>query len=132
MSEIIQVELSIAAAPSQVFQAVTRADELTHWFAEHAEVSQAEGRYDFWGQTTPEGLPPDQGRHRLLSWEEDRSLAFAWPVRGEESTVTMTLAPQEQGTLLRLVHEGLPARKPGQASFTDFWELSLENLRGCV
>ena len=35
-------------------------------------------------------------------------------------------------TLLRLVHEDLPTRQRGQASFTDFWELSLENLRGWV
>ena len=132
MSETIQVEMPIAAAPQQVFQAFTQADELTRWFAEHAHISQAEGRYDFWGHLTPEAPTPDQGGHRLLSWEADRLLAFAWPVRGAETTVTITLEPQGQATLLRLVHEDLPTRQRGQASFTDFWELSLENLRGWV
>jgi uncharacterized protein YndB with AHSA1/START domain len=132
MSEIIQVELSIAATPQQVFQALTRADELQHWFAEHADVSQAENRYDFWGHLTPDAATPEAGHHRLISWEADCSLAFAWPLRGVDTAVTITLKPQGQATWLRLVHEDVPTRLRGQASIPDFWELSLENLRGWV
>ena len=132
MSETIHLEVSLATAPSLVFQALTRSDELMNWFAESAYVSQAEGRYDFWGGLTPESPTPEQGRHRLLSWETDRSFVFVWPVRGAQTTAAVTLEPQGQGTLLRVAHEGLPARQTGQASFTDFWELSLENLRGWV
>ena len=68
-------------APAGV-SGVHPADELTRWFAEHAHISQAEGHYDFWGDLTPESPTPDQGQHRLLSWEADRSLAFVWSVRG--------------------------------------------------
>jgi len=122
----------VAAAPQQVFQACTQTDELMSWFAEHANIALTEGHYDFWGRLTPESPTPEQGRHRLLSWEADRFLAFVWPLRGAETTVTITLEPQEQATLLRVAHEDLPSRQPGQASFTDFWELSLENLRSWV
>jgi uncharacterized protein YndB with AHSA1/START domain len=132
VTEIIDVEVSLAAAPRQVFQALTQSDELTSWFAEYADISRAEGRYDFWGRLTPESPTPEQGHHRLLSWEADQLLVFAWPVRGAETTVTIALEPQGEATLLRVVHEGLPARQPGQVSFTDFWELSVENLRGWV
>jgi uncharacterized protein YndB with AHSA1/START domain len=132
VSETIHVELTLAAAPKRVFQALTRADELAHWFSEHADISQEEGRYDFWGCLTPEAPERDQGRHRLLTWEADRLLTFTWPVRDAMTTVTIALEPQEQTTRLRIVHEDLPTRQRGQASFTDFWELSLENLRGWV
>ncbi|HLW00036.1 MAG TPA: SRPBCC domain-containing protein [Ktedonobacterales bacterium] len=132
MSETIHLELPIATAPPQIFQALTRADELAHWFAEHADISQAEGRYDFWGALTPEAPAREQGRHRLLSWEADRTLAFTWPLHGAATTATITLEPLEQATRLRITHEGVPARQRGQASMTDFWELSLENLRGWV
>jgi uncharacterized protein YndB with AHSA1/START domain len=48
MSEHIRIGLHIATAPQRVFQALTQADQLTQWFAEHADVSRAEERYDFW------------------------------------------------------------------------------------
>lgn len=132
MSETIQAEMIIAAAPHQVFDALTQADELMQWFVEHAAVSQAEKRYDFWGHLTPGAPMPEEGHHRLLAWEADRSLAFTWLMRGAETSVAITLEPQEQATRLHLIHEGLPTRRQGEASFTDFWELSLENLRGWV
>lgn len=132
MSETIHLELSIAAAPHSVFLALAEADELTHWFAEQADLSQTEGRYDFWGRLTPGAPTLQEGHHRLLTWEVDHSLGFLWSVRGAETTVTITLEPEERATRLRLVHEGLPVRRQGEASFTDFWELSLENLRGWV
>lgn len=132
MSETMHVELTIAAAPQQVFQALTQADELMHWFAEYADIAEAEKRYDFWGRLTPGAPTLAEGHHRLLTWEANQSLAFAWPLRGAETTVTITLEQQEQATQLRVIHDGLPARRPGEASLTDFWELSLENLRGWV
>jgi uncharacterized protein YndB with AHSA1/START domain len=132
VSETIHIEVPLAAATPRVFRALTQSDELMSWFAEQAMVSSAEGRYDFWGRLTPESPTPEEGRHRLLSWEPDRLLTFIWPVRDAETTVTITLEPEEQTTLLRVVHEGLPTRERGQSSFTDFWELSLENLRGWV
>jgi uncharacterized protein YndB with AHSA1/START domain len=132
VSETIHVELSLAATPQQVFHAISHSDELVSWFAEHASVSQAEERYDFWGYLTPESPSSAEGRHRLLSCETDSSISFSWPLRSAETTVSFTLEPEGQATLLRLVHEGLPTRKRGQSSLTDFWELSLENLRGWV
>ena len=73
--EVIQVEVPIGATPQQIFAALTHADELTQWFAEQADISETEGRYDFWGRLTPEAPSNEEGHHRLLSWETGRSLS---------------------------------------------------------
>ena len=49
MSEKIQAQLTIAATPKAVFQALTQGDELTKWFAEYVDISWPEKHYDFWG-----------------------------------------------------------------------------------
>jgi uncharacterized protein YndB with AHSA1/START domain len=130
MSERVAVQLNIAVAPEKVFRALTRSDELARWFAEHADVSLSEKRYDFWGRFTLEAPDRAQGHHPILALEPDRRLKFGWRVRGAETTVEITLAPKAKDTSLALVQDGLPPRPSGQASLADFWDLSLLNLQG--
>lgn len=132
MNERIQVALRIAVAPSLVFQALTQADELTRWFAEHAEVAPLRLRYDFWGRFTPAAPDREQGQHAILSWKPDQELAFQWQVQDQATIVTMTLESEGDGTNLTLVHEDVPKRRPGEVNLADFWILSLENLRSWV
>jgi len=132
MSENINLQATIAATPDAVFRALTAAEELAHWFAEHAEVSEAEGRYDFWGRLTPENPNRENGHHRILAWEPSRRLAYHWRLRGAETTATITLEPQGKATLLTLAHLDIPSRPQRQWSMQDFWELGLENLCGWV
>ncbi|MBI1741624.1 SRPBCC domain-containing protein [Candidatus Acetothermia bacterium] len=132
MSEKIQAQLTIAATPKAVFKALTQVEDVIQWFAEHADISIAEKRYDFWGRFTPEVPDRNQGRHTLLALEPDRRLKFSWKVRGAETTVEFSLEPQGQSTKLTLLQEGLPQRQTSQYSFADFWDVSLENLRSWV
>jgi uncharacterized protein YndB with AHSA1/START domain len=128
MNPPIEIAIDVAAPPSRVFEALTRASELERWFTEKAFVSEAEGRFDFWGRHTPGNPDRDAGRHRLRAFEPDARLAFEWSLRDKDTTVDIALARATRGTSLKLTHDA-PKRGATEISIADFWLLSLENLR---
>ncbi|HEV8713901.1 MAG TPA: SRPBCC domain-containing protein [Candidatus Binatia bacterium] len=132
MKKRIEVELIVAAEPQRLFRALTSARELMCWFCEYAEVSLEEQRYNFWGRFTPGAPERDHGYHPLLVLEPNRRLTFAWQVCEVETRVDVHLRTQGENTIVTLSHEGVPAHEPGEANLTDFWALSLENLRAWV
>jgi uncharacterized protein YndB with AHSA1/START domain len=131
MNPQIEIAIDVAAPPSRVFEALTRASELERWFTEKAFVSETESRFDFWGRHTPGNPGSEAGRHRLRAFEPDRRLAFEWKLREKTTTVDITLESSPRGTALRLTHDA-PKRGPTEISLTDFWFLSFENLRRFV
>jgi uncharacterized protein YndB with AHSA1/START domain len=128
MSPSIEIAIEVAAPPSRVFEALTRASVLESWFTEKAFVSEAEGRFDFWGRHTPGNPDRNAGHHRLRAFEPDARLAFEWSLRGKDTTVEIALARSTRGTSLKLTHDA-PERGATEFSITDFWFLSFENLR---
>jgi uncharacterized protein YndB with AHSA1/START domain len=124
----IEIEIDVAAAPSRVFEALTRPAELERWFAEKAFVSPSERRYDFWGRYTPGSPGAESGRHVLRALDSPRKLEFDWHLRGRQTHVVIELEEAEAGTLLKLAHDA-PERESNEVSLADFWLLSLENLR---
>ena len=106
----IRMRVRIDAAPDAVHSALTDADTLTEWFAEHAEVSLDDGRYRFWGRYTPYG---DQPRQQLTS---PRPLRFTWDITGQPSTVDIELEPDgDDATVVRLAHDGFTPASAGRA-----------------
>lgn len=113
-----------------VRRALTDAGELRTWLAEHAEVDLP-GRYAFWGRYTPDG---DEPRQRPLH-VDDRTLRFAWPLGGEETTAEFTLGEEGPGaTVVSLSQSGVPdwasavtETDPRSVLFT-FWSLAIANL----
>jgi uncharacterized protein YndB with AHSA1/START domain len=109
--EIVR-EVRIAASPEQVFPYFTDADKLVVWKAARAELDARPGgafRMDVTGRGNAlargEYVVIDPPRRVVFTWEwEDRSPATP-PVR---SVVEVTLSPDGDGTLLRLVHRGVP------------------------
>jgi uncharacterized protein YndB with AHSA1/START domain len=120
-----------ARAPiADVHRALTDADALTSWLAEHAEVVLPD-RYVFWGRFTPAGAAPAQ---RLLH-VDDRTLRFSWVIEGVDTTVEIGLAEGEPGTtVLSLSQTNLPAWDVSIAERSylsvihTFWALSIANL----
>jgi uncharacterized protein YndB with AHSA1/START domain len=100
------------------------------WFAEHADVSVPDRRYDFWGRFTPDTPDREQGRHPILDLVPDRSLRYEWKVRGADSTVDLLVEPRGDRQLLIVRHNGGSGEEgAGISSLEDWWFLSLENLR---
>jgi uncharacterized protein YndB with AHSA1/START domain len=127
----VHVEVQIPAAASSVFAALTDSRALEAWFAEKADVSLEEKRYDFWGRFTPENPDREAGRHKLVQVERDRRLVFEWRLRDHGSTVEMELSQSGSDTLA-VVRQSVLAWRQSQASIANFWAFSLENLRSWI
>lgn len=127
MTGICEHVIEIAAPRKRVWRALTDERELTCWFAEHAEVSLVDARYDFWGRLTPGAPERDEGRHRVLEVEPERWLRFSWRYLGADTTVDITL---EDDTRVRVVHERLPDRDDGAEHHPrHLWVFALSQLR---
>jgi uncharacterized protein YndB with AHSA1/START domain len=130
MNDSMVMQVSLAALPQVVFQALTDSTALMAWFAEYADISVAQKRYDFWGRFTPETPGREQGRHPLLEVEAERRLKFGWHLGEEDTTVDINLIPQGQQTVVSVEQKNITTCLDVSVySFEDFWFLSLENLR---
>ena len=116
-SESIVRELWIDAAPEDVFPYFTEADKLKTWKAVWAE---SEGRTGGGFHVDVTGKGEDVAHGVFLEVEPPRRVVFTWEwdraddaQLGPPSTVEVTLTVQDGGTLLRLVHRGLPALQRG-------------------
>lgn len=127
----LKMQIKLNATPERIFAALTHSDALQAWFAEHADIDLEAGRYDFWGRFTPQAPDRESGRHRLLSYETNQHLKFAWRWSDQETEVTFTLHPHGEQTILALEQDRGHPGKHQIDSYTmeDFWFLSLENLR---
>jgi uncharacterized protein YndB with AHSA1/START domain len=110
-SESIVREVWIAATPEDVFPYFTDADKLRTWKAVWAE-SDARPGGGFRADITGRG---DVAYGAYLEIEPPRRVVFTWQWQNPDlaeayraSVVEVTLAPDGDGTLLRLVHRGVP------------------------
>lgn len=129
MDELYRLQVTIAADPASVYNAITDAEALEIWFAESADIDIPAGRYDFWGRYTPETPDREQGRHEIIAVEQNSRLRFAWPLEGVTTEVEYRLHPREDGTILAVTHTGCGKDTTGPCAPEDFWLLVLENLR---
>lgn len=99
----------IEAEPSRVFEYFVNPDELTKWMGRRAVLDPRPGgefALDFHSARV---------RGRFLDVERPRRLVISWGQAGSAvlppgaSTVEVTFSAQAGGTLVTLVHRGLPA-----------------------
>ena len=128
----------LTGPPDRVFSALTDPEQLRRWFAEHVEIEPRQGGpFRFWGRHTY-GVPDRVGAsQRITRFEPGRVLAFAWPMDGADSEVTIELAPHIQDrvtdatrTTLSLRHSFTrrPAVPYSAELVDDLWRFTLANL----
>lgn len=128
MSNVFHIQLALPASSERIFEAWT--SELPAWFAEYADVSIAERRYDFWGRFTPEAPDREQGRHPLLNVESNWGLKYGWRILETNTAVSIGLETREGETVIVVMQEDVPrSHDISSYTFEDFWFLSMENLR---
>jgi uncharacterized protein YndB with AHSA1/START domain len=125
-SDSISQEIRIAAHPETVFAFLTDPEKLVRWKGRHATIDARPGglyRVDIDGRHIARGAYVEVVANRRVvftwGWEDEGN-----PVPPGSSTVEITLRPDGDGTILRLVHRGLPgpARRPhaqGWAHYLD-------------
>jgi uncharacterized protein YndB with AHSA1/START domain len=129
----------IEARPETVFGFFTDPEKLTRWLCEEATVDPRPGGVNRQRHAGDEDNAdgPYYMRGTFVEVSPPRRVVFTWGYENAEvgvppgsSTVEVTLEPDGEGTLLRLVHRDLP--KAERASFAGGWEKMLSRLAVAV
>ncbi|GAA3809680.1 hypothetical protein GCM10022226_32540 [Sphaerisporangium flaviroseum] len=129
MSEPMMLRARVQAPVKEVRHALTDAEALRVWLAEHAEV-ELPHIYRFWGRHTPEGDVP---RQRLLH-VDDHTLRFAWPLGGEETITEFRLTEESAESTFVTLSQTHFSFRDGMTGgsvlglLQTFWSLALANL----
>ncbi|WP_439660956.1 SRPBCC domain-containing protein [Lentzea sp. HUAS TT2] len=119
------IRVRTSAPAARVHQALTTAEELQVWLAEHAVVDQ--DTFEFWGRFTPDG---ERGRQKLLELT-DSSVRFTWLLYGTEYTVELAVEQRDGETLVAVTQSPYPEWGVGDDEsevLQTFWPLALGNL----
>lgn len=113
------------------FRAITDAEMLRIWFAEHVSIdARADGALSFWGKHTY-GAPSHPGiETRLHQYEPGKAIAFRWPLLDRQSDVSLTIEPAETGVSLVVRHrfDRAPDIERLESFINDLWRLHLGAL----
>ena len=132
-------EIRIDAMPETVFEFFTDPAKLTRWLAAEATLDPRPG--GVCNQVHDGGDEHDAGpyymRGEFVEVSPPDRVVFTWGFTNPDvgvppgsSTVEVTLTPDGSGTLLRLVHRGLPESE--LASHSGGWTGMLERLTQAV
>lgn len=112
----VEVEVRIEASPETVFDFFTDPDKMIQWMGRSAELDPRPGgvlHCDINGRNVASG--------KYVELEPPRRVVFTWGWEGEDSvakpgssTVEVLLAPEGDGTLLRLIHSDLPSAESAE------------------
>jgi uncharacterized protein YndB with AHSA1/START domain len=121
-------EIFIEASPEVVFGYFTDAEKYTRWLGLRAELDVRPGGLF---RVDPNGREMIRGTY--LEVVPYSRIVFTWgfeepghPVPAGSSVVEVTLAPQRNGTLVRLIHRGLP--KDSRGGHDQGWVFHLGRL----
>lgn len=132
MSEPLEVTIAIAAPPEVVFGHLTDPDRYAKWMGTSATLEPVPG-----GTYRVHVRDGVEASGSFIEVDPPRRVVFTWgwegdPVVAPGSTrVEITLEPTDDGTLVRLVHHGLPDGEP-TAHHRMGWELYLPRLATVV
>ncbi|HTX91004.1 MAG TPA: SRPBCC domain-containing protein [Anaerolineales bacterium] len=127
MTDEIRIEQFVKASPAQIYYSLTHAVGMTEWLCDFATLAPRPGGriYLWWhGDFYTAG--------EFIGLEENRSVAFHWRSGADPapSTVTISLAGKDGGTLVTLAHT-VPAGEEWSKraeGFRQEWAATLGNL----
>lgn len=127
-SDVIELEVRVAAKPETVFPLISEGAGMQRWFGSKAELEPKPGgrfRVDINGRDIAAGavveVAPNERVVFTFGWEGDTH-----PVPVGSTRVEISLTPDGDGTLIRLRHSDLPADHA--AGHKEGWEHYLPRL----
>jgi len=142
-SNSVVVEKFIKADPKRVHRALTESVEMERWFFTDATTDpRPGGNYKIRWRSEKEPARDHDRFGRYLRFVAHELVEFEWrgTIKGGAETlpdtvVTITLAPQPGGTLVRLVHAGWPDSAEGRGlceSHRGGWNFYITNLAAYI
>ena len=128
-TQMIERELRIDANPETVFEFFTNPEKMVRWKGRAATLDPRPGgvyRIEMNAETIVAGeyVEVDPPHRVVFTWGWEGGYASTPP---GSSTVEITLTPDGDGTLVRLVHSGLPNAE-SVAAHADGWDMYLGRL----
>ena len=125
----LERELRIAAAPETIWSFLTDPEMYVRWMGRSAELDPRPGgsyRVDVNGQDVA------RGEYRELEPHSRIVMSWGWegeghPIPPGSSTVEITLTPDGNETILRLVHRDLPSQEAAD-NHAEGWDHLLPRL----
>jgi uncharacterized protein YndB with AHSA1/START domain len=112
MSDPIVIERRVGAPPSLVYSYLTESARWALWQGVSAGIDPRPG--GIFAVTMPNG---SRARGEFVELIPDQRVVFSWGwidhpgVPPGSSTVVIDLIPEDEGTLIRLTHSGLPSEE---------------------
>ena len=126
--DAVDIEIRIAGRPEAVFAYLIDPDKMVRWMGAHVESDPRPG-----GADAVDINDQARARGRYVEVVPHSRIVFTFGWEGDEgvppgsSTVEMTLTPDRDGTLGRLVHRGL-LKAAQRELHRDGWQLYLARL----
>jgi uncharacterized protein YndB with AHSA1/START domain len=128
----IEITRTIAAAPDQVFGALTDPGELARWWTSSGESDARTGgafsyRFEF---ADPSRNHTYEGDYHVVI--ADERVSYPWQSTLGETTVDVRLRPSGEGTELTLIHTGWGSGAEADeavAMHEQGWSFFLDNLK---
>ncbi len=127
--DTVTLERRVAARPETVFGFLTDREKWLSWMGQDGSFAfEPGGSY----RVTVTGR--DVAAGRFITVDPYRRVVFSWgwesgplPVPPGSSTVEITLEPTTEGTLLRMIHSGLPTTEACEAH-AESWQHYVDRL----
>ena len=129
MKDIIKKEHQYQATINDVWDAITKAEEISEWFIQADFKAEVGYHYTFTHEKTVIN-------GQVMEVDPVYTLVYTWSIQGTgvETTVTWRLQENDLGTLLTLEHSGIsnyPTEDMATTMFTNFtngWDSCIKNL----
>jgi uncharacterized protein YndB with AHSA1/START domain len=140
----VVAEITIAAPPERVFQAITDPKQLMQWFtdgacpAKHWELDVRKGgRWRFGTSASPKplnGVSEFRAGGEILELDPPRLLVYTWHANwhddpAQATVVRWELATSKDGTVVKVTHSGLGKETLAHKDYTAGWPDVLNNLK---
>jgi uncharacterized protein YndB with AHSA1/START domain len=143
-------EIEVAASPERVFQALTDAKQLIHWWGEQdackATVwemgARPGGKWRFaasdpTGKLVVNNVRDFKAHGEILEFDPPHALAYTWIANwhddpAQRTVVRWELTPSGKGTKVKVTHSGLAQLPVARKDYTGGWPGVVELLKQFV